>query len=87
MKDYGETLTDKMIVEKVMHTLTSHFDHIIIAIQESNNLETMKLKDLVGSLGEHEIRIVEKKRVQDLIQALQAQAWKKHGGSEKFKGK
>lgn len=52
MKDYGKIVTDKMIVENVMHTLTSFFDHIIIAIQESNNLETLKLEDLVGSLEE-----------------------------------
>lgn len=76
-----------MIVEKVIHTLNSHFDHIIVAIQESNNLETMKLRDLVGSLEAHEMRFVERKGVQDSIQALQTETWKKHGGSTKFKGK
>lgn len=59
-----------MIVEKAMRTLTSHFDHVIIAIEESNNLETMKLEDLIGLLEACELRIVERKRVQDLIQAL-----------------
>ncbi|XP_058732636.1 uncharacterized protein LOC131604194 [Vicia villosa] len=54
MKGCGEVITDKMIVQKVMHTLTFHFDHVIVAIQESNNLETIKLKDLVGSLEAHE---------------------------------
>lgn len=72
MKGYGETLTDKMIVDKVMFMLTSNFDHIIVAIQESNNFETMKLEDLVGWLEAHEIRIVERKWVQDSIQALHA---------------
>ncbi|XP_050889237.1 uncharacterized protein LOC127094444 [Lathyrus oleraceus] len=57
------------------------------AIQESNSLETMKLEGLVGSLEAHEMRIVERKGVQDLIQTLQAQTWKKHSGSKKFKGK
>ncbi|XP_050876369.1 uncharacterized protein LOC127080083 [Lathyrus oleraceus] len=79
MKACGETLTDKMIVENVMCTLTSHFDHVIVTIQESNNLETMKLEDLVGSLEAHEMRFVERKCVQDSIQALQARTWKKHG--------
>lgn len=67
MNGRGETLTDKMIIEKVMHTLTSHFDHIIVTIQESNNLETLKLEDLVGLLEAHEIRIIERKGVQDSI--------------------
>lgn len=35
----------------------------------------------------HEIRIIERKRVQDSIQALHAQSWKKSGDSNKFKGK
>ncbi|XP_050876675.1 uncharacterized protein LOC127080399 [Lathyrus oleraceus] len=86
-KGYSETLTDKMIVDKLMCMLTSHFDHIIIAIQESNNLETLKLEDLVSSLEAHEIGIFERKGVQDSIQALQAQSWKNNGGSNEFKVK
>ncbi|XP_050897148.1 uncharacterized protein LOC127103963 [Lathyrus oleraceus] len=61
MNGCGETLTNKIIVEKAMHTLTSHFDHVIIAIQEPNNLETMKLEGLVGLLEAHELRIVKRK--------------------------
>lgn len=49
MKGYGENLIIKMIVDKVMPILTSHFNQVIIAIQESNNFETMKLEDLVVS--------------------------------------
>lgn len=50
-----------MIVEKVMRTLTSHFDLIIVAIQEFNNLGTLKLEYLVDLLEAHEVRIVERK--------------------------
>ncbi|XP_050914627.1 uncharacterized protein LOC127129501 [Lathyrus oleraceus] len=87
IKGYGETLNQKMIVEKVMCTLTSHFSHVIVAIEESNNLETVKLEDLVRSLEAREIRIIERKWVQVSIQELQAHAWKKHDGFGKFKGK
>lgn len=38
MKGCGEVLIDKMIFDKVMCTLNSHFDHVIVAIQEYNNL-------------------------------------------------
>ncbi|XP_058784521.1 uncharacterized protein LOC131659330 [Vicia villosa] len=72
MKSCGETLTDKMIVDKAMRTLTSHFDHAIVAIQESNNIETMKLGDLFGLLEAHKLWIVERKTLQESIQALQA---------------
>lgn len=87
MKGFGETITDKMIVEKVMCTLTPHFDQIVVAIQESNILETLKLEGLTGSLEAHELRIFERKGVQDSIQALQAQTWNNHGGSNNFRGK
>lgn len=66
-----------------MRTLTFHFDHVIVTIQESNNLETLKLEDLTGLLEAHELRIVERKGVQDSIQTLQAQTWKKHDSSNK----
>ena len=61
MKDCGETPNDKMVVEKVMRTLTSHFDHVILAIQESKNVETLKLKDFISLLEAREIRIIVRK--------------------------
>jgi hypothetical protein len=73
MKHCGEQITDKMIVEKVMRTLTPNFDHVIVAIQEVGNLAELKLEDLVGSLEAHELMINERKGVQDSVQALQAQ--------------
>ena len=76
-----------MIVEKVMCALTSHFDHIIVVIQESSNLEILKLEDFIGLFEAHEMRIIERKSVQDWIQDLQARTWKKYGGSNNFKGK
>ncbi|XP_050896203.1 uncharacterized protein LOC127102930 [Lathyrus oleraceus] len=87
MKNCGETITDKMIVEKVICTLTSHFDHVIVVIQESSNLETLMLEDLTGSLEARELRIVERKGIQHSIGAQQAQTWKKRGASNKFKDK
>ena len=44
MKGCGETITDKMIVEKVMRTLTSHFDHVIVAIKNPTILKPLKWK-------------------------------------------
>lgn len=58
-----------------------------MVIQESHNLSTLKLEDLVGSLEAHEFRIIERKDVQYLIHALQIQTWNKHASSNKFKGK
>ena len=51
IKGCGEAITDKMIVEKEIQMLTSHFDHAIVAIQESNNLETLKVEDFCWFIG------------------------------------
>lgn len=66
-------MTDRMTVGKVMRTLISHFDHVIMAIQEASNKATLKLKDLVGSLGFLGLSIVGGRGVQETIQDLQAQ--------------
>lgn len=87
MKGCGEALTDKMMVENVMHMLASHFDHVIITIHESINLETLNLKDLISLFEAHELRIIERKWVQDSIQVMQEHTWKKNDSSNKFKGK
>lgn len=67
MKGYGEIMNGKMIVEKLMRTLTSHFDHVIMVIQEVGNMATLKLEDLVGYLEAHELRIVERRGFQESI--------------------
>lgn len=47
----------------------------------------MKLEKLVGSLEACELRVIERRGVQESIQALQAQTWKKHSRSRKFNEK
>jgi hypothetical protein len=61
MKACGEVMTGRMIVEKVMRTLTPNFDHVIVAIQEAGNVATMQMEDFVGSLEAHELMINERK--------------------------
>lgn len=50
IKGYGEIKSDRMVINKVMIILTSHFDHVIMTIQEASNLERLKLEGVVGSL-------------------------------------
>ncbi|XP_004490485.1 uncharacterized protein [Cicer arietinum] len=46
MKANGEVMTEVVIIEKILRTLTLIYDHIVMAIEESKNLDTMKLEDL-----------------------------------------
>ncbi|XP_019414583.1 PREDICTED: uncharacterized protein LOC109326347 [Lupinus angustifolius] len=50
MRSCVEEIKDQQVVEKVLKTLTSKYDHIVVAIEESKNLEEYKVEELQGSL-------------------------------------
>jgi len=62
MTKNGETVTDVMKVEKVLRTLTSRFDNIVVALEESKNLDSMKIEELQASLEAHELRLIDRNR-------------------------
>lgn len=41
---------DQAVIEKIIRTLTPSFDYIIVAIEESRDLEELKTEELQGSL-------------------------------------
>ncbi|XP_073223555.1 uncharacterized protein [Cicer arietinum] len=77
MKANGEVMTEVVIIEMIMMTQTQRYDHIVVAIEESKNLDIMKLEDLQSSLEAHEFRVKERDEAHTQTQALQAQFSKK----------
>ncbi|XP_019435536.1 PREDICTED: uncharacterized protein LOC109342032 [Lupinus angustifolius] len=57
MKSYGEEVKGQSIIEKILKTLTPKYDHIVVAIEESKNLEDCKIEELQSSLEAHEQRL------------------------------
>ncbi|KAL4362876.1 hypothetical protein GQ457_04G016030 [Hibiscus cannabinus] len=57
MRSYGEQISDETIVAKVLRSLTSKFDHVVVAIEESKDLSVLSVDELMGSLQAHESRI------------------------------
>ncbi|XP_073221473.1 uncharacterized protein [Cicer arietinum] len=91
MKANGEVMTEVMIIEKIMRALTQRYDHIVVAIEESKNLDTMKLKDLQSSLEAYELRVKERDEAHTQTHTLQAQISRKSNQdgvkNKKWKGK
>jgi transposase InsO family protein len=58
MKIYGEEVSEQKIVCKVLRSLTAKFDHVVAAIEESKDLKTYTFNELMGSLQNHETRLM-----------------------------
>lgn len=46
MKSCGETFSKESIIEKVLRYRTPQFDYIMVAIEHSKDLSTMKIEEL-----------------------------------------
>lgn len=57
VKTCGETIIEKYVVAKILHSLTPRFDNIVMEIEESKDLGTMRKEELQSSLEAHEQRM------------------------------
>ena len=60
-----------------MRTLSSRFDFIVLAIQESKDVKTLKIEELHNSLEAHESMVSERSSERSIQQAFQVQTIKK----------
>ncbi|KAK7264214.1 hypothetical protein RJT34_31819 [Clitoria ternatea] len=72
MKNNGDDIKEKEIMEKVLRTLSTRFDYIVAAIEEAKDLNTMTLNDLQASLESREMQMNERSSG-TVEQALKAQ--------------
>ncbi|XP_070039099.1 uncharacterized protein [Nicotiana tomentosiformis] len=63
LRRYGEDIEDVCMVEKIFRTLTPKFNFVVCAIEESKDLDSMKVEQLEGSLQDHEETIKRRQEV------------------------
>ncbi|KAL6332788.1 hypothetical protein AAG906_015050 [Vitis piasezkii] len=69
MKSYGEKISDKRIVEKLLISLPDKFDPIVAVIEETKDLSLLNVQELFGSLKTYEQRLLRhsKKSIEKVI--------------------
>ena len=50
LKSNGRRIEDVHVVEKILRSLANKFDHVMVVIEESKNLEILSIDELMGSL-------------------------------------
>jgi len=71
LKRNNEKVDDIRVVEKVFRSLSSKFEHVVVAIEESKDLENLTIEELLGSLQVHEQRMQKNVTSGVLEQALE----------------
>ncbi|XP_028054204.1 uncharacterized protein LOC114258451 [Camellia sinensis] len=72
MRRDGEKMKSLQVLEKIQRSISPKFEHVVIAIEESKDLNAMTTDKLMGTLEIHEQRINKKTPSSSLEQALQS---------------
>ncbi|XP_042041040.1 uncharacterized protein LOC121786439 [Salvia splendens] len=81
MKRNGEKLEDVRIMEKILRSLTPNFEHIVVTIEETKDLEETSIDHLLGSLQAYEEKQKKKKEILEQLLKLQVSPKEKEESS------
>ncbi|KAK2388316.1 hypothetical protein QL285_062010 [Trifolium repens] len=87
MKNCGGNLSEQETVEKVLRTLTSKFEHIVVTIEETKDLSEIKIEDLQSTLEAHELKHGERSHGKEDEQALFSKFKKYQSEKKKWQNK
>lgn len=58
MNSLGDTTSTAMVVGKVLRSLEAKYNHVVTTIEESKDITTLTLNELIGSLQAYEARLI-----------------------------
>jgi hypothetical protein len=80
MVSLGKPISDVKLIRKILRSLPEHFRIKVTTIEESKDLEEMKIEELVGSLQTYELSLPLVKKLKTI--ALKASKNKEEASSE-----
>lgn len=83
LKRNGEKLEDVRIMEKILRSLDTKFEHIVVTIEETKDLETMTIEQLQGSLQAYEEKHKKKKEITEQLFKMQLKEKEGSHGNER----
>ncbi|GAU10225.1 hypothetical protein TSUD_418740, partial [Trifolium subterraneum] len=87
LKRNGEMYDDVRIMEKVLRSLDPKFEHIVIVIEETKDLEAMTIEQLLGSLQACEERKKKKEDIEEQVLKTRVDSPREeHGRSSQRRG-
>lgn len=72
LKRNNEKVDNIRVIEKVLRSLSSKFEHVVVAIKEFKDLEKLTIEELLGSLQVHKQRMQKSANSTILEQALES---------------
>ncbi|WVY95960.1 hypothetical protein V8G54_028111 [Vigna mungo] len=87
MRACGDKITDAMIIEKILRSMPVAFDHLFITIEETRDLEKLRIEELQSVFEAHEMRRNGRKKRDDQALKIQHISGDEKKKSNKWKGK
>ncbi|WVZ04379.1 hypothetical protein V8G54_025185 [Vigna mungo] len=82
----GDKIIDAMIIEKIMRSMPAAFDHLVITIEETRDLEKLRIEELQSAFEAHEMQRNGREKRDDQALKIQHISGDEKKKSNKWKG-